>query len=505
MIDPGTVDPMSSTDEELFDGDPIPLTQTVPIPAFPVDMLPGPIAEMVHALAEATQTDPAMAATSALSALAACAGGNAEIEIRSGWREPLCLYTATVAEPGERKSAVQQAMIRPILDVERQMTETMMPARMEAEARRQIAVKAMEQELRTAAKANTDEATANAIGAAAAANIEVPPIPRLVADDVTPEAAASLLAEQKGRLAIISAEGGIFDIIAGRYNGNVPNLDLWLKGHSGDMIRVDRKGRPPEYIPRPALTLGLMIQPEVLAVIAGQRLFRGRGLLARFLYALPVSRVGQRQIGPTPLPGYVQSAYDTHIQGLATGMAGWLGDPAVLMLTPAAHDAVLAIEAAVEPTLADNGELSTLKDWGSKYVGAVTRIAGIIHLAELGAEQGPITPVDAETIHEAWKLGAYFKAAAIGAFLAMGTDHITADAVYLLKRIEKLCGNGDELSERDMHVATQSRFRKKDALMAAVERLVEHGYLVAQQTNRATGGRPASPRYKVRLYVTKGT
>src|SRR5262249_23330320 len=153
---------------------------------------------------------------------------------------------------------------------ERQMTETMMPARMEAEARRQIAVKAMEQELRTAAKANTDEATANAIGAAAAANIEVPPVPRLVADDVTPEAAASLLAEPKGRLAIISAEGGIFDIIAGRYNGNVPNLDLWLKGHSGDMIRVDRKGRAPEYVPRPAMTLGLMIQPEVLSVIAGQ-------------------------------------------------------------------------------------------------------------------------------------------------------------------------------------------------------------------------------------------
>jgi replicative DNA helicase len=46
---------------------------------------------MVRAVAEATQTDPAMAGTSALSALATCAGGHAEIEIRSGWREPLCL------------------------------------------------------------------------------------------------------------------------------------------------------------------------------------------------------------------------------------------------------------------------------------------------------------------------------------------------------------------------------------------------------------------------------
>ena len=83
--------------------------------------------------------------------------------------------------------------------------------------------------------------------------------------------------------------------------------------------------------------------------------------------------------------------------------------------------------------------------------------------------------------------------------MVMGTDYITADAVYLLRRIQKICGDGEELSERDMHVATQSRFRKKDTLMAAVERLVEHGYLIPQQINRPTGGRPASPRYKVRL------
>jgi Protein of unknown function (DUF3987) len=91
-----------------------------------------------------------------------------------------------------------------------------------------------------------------------------------------------------------SAEGGVFDIIGGRYNGNVPNLDVWLKGHSGDPIRIDRKGRPPEYIPRPALTLGLMMQPDVLKSIAAQKTFRGRGLLARFMYAMPVSKVGRR-------------------------------------------------------------------------------------------------------------------------------------------------------------------------------------------------------------------
>ena len=86
-------------------------------------------------MAEATQTDPAMAGTAALSALSACAGGHAEVEIRAGWRRT----TVQLHRDGRRirvnaKSAVQQAMIRPILDVEAEMTETVMPLRRDAQA-----------------------------------------------------------------------------------------------------------------------------------------------------------------------------------------------------------------------------------------------------------------------------------------------------------------------------------------------------------------------------------
>ena len=86
--------------------------------------------------------------------------------------------------------------------------------------------------------------------------ITVPTVPRILADDVTPEALASLMASQKGRLALISAEGGPFDGMAGRYS-KLPNLDIYLKGHAGDPVRVDRQGRKPEFIERPALTIGV--------------------------------------------------------------------------------------------------------------------------------------------------------------------------------------------------------------------------------------------------------
>ena len=201
-----------------------------------MDALPKPIADMVNGVAEATQTDPAMAATSALSALSACTGGHAVIEIRSGWREPLNLYTVTIAEPGERKCAVQEAMVRPIHDARGSLAAASADARSrpsrqagrDAQSRppgrqRNRAANATPGGRRTATRSKAQMA------ALYAESLEVPPVPRLVADDITPEkAAASLLAEQGGRLAIISAEGGIFDIIAGRYSK--VNFPTWTCG-----------------------------------------------------------------------------------------------------------------------------------------------------------------------------------------------------------------------------------------------------------------------------------
>ncbi|ORB68805.1 YfjI family protein [Mycolicibacterium tusciae] len=497
MIDADTVDPMY--EESPIDG-PLPLTAKVAVPPFPTGALPEPIAAMVRGVAEATQTDPAMAATSALSAMSACTGGHAEIEIRYGWREPLVLYTATIAASGERKSAVQSSMTRPILDVEKQLAAETAAARKEASERKEIASKAVERQRNIAARADgaeQDQAFADVIGAAMIADsIEVPPIPRLVADDITPEAAASLLAEQRGRLAIISAEGGIFDIIAGRYSRSVPNLDLWLKGHSGDPLRVDRKSRPPEYVERPALTLGLMIQPQVLSAIAANQEFRGRGLLARFLYAAPVSKVGRRKIGAAPIGPEVEERYRVTVSRLVKGMVGWAGDPLILRLTPTAQQAMSEIEAEIEPTLAGEGELAPLADWGAKFLGAIGRIAGILHLAGLGADHGPRKPVEVSTVLAAARIGAYFKASAINAFIAMGTDQTTADASYLLERIWRL--NKDAVSVRDAFTAaSRARFRTTAALKPALDRLVDHGYLVPLPEAAPTGGRPASQRFAV--------
>jgi replicative DNA helicase len=135
-----------------------------------------------------------------------------------------------------------------------------------------------------------------------------------------------------------------------------------------------------------------------------------------------------------------------------------------------------------------------LRDWGGKYVGAIARLAGILHLAEHGVS-GINEPVTAVTVRSAYKVGEYFKACAIKAFADMGTDQVTADAVYLLGRIKRL--GVDEVSERDM-IHTAKRIRTKAELKPALDLLVDHGYLIPVPQPRQTGrGRPATPRFKV--------
>ena len=71
---------------------------------------------------------------------------------------------------------------------------------------------------------------------------------------------------------------------------------VFLRGHAGDDLRVDRVNRPPEHVERPALTMAVVVQPEVIAGLASKPGFRGRGLLGRILFSLPFSLIGYREL-----------------------------------------------------------------------------------------------------------------------------------------------------------------------------------------------------------------
>jgi replicative DNA helicase len=480
---------------------PVPLGAQALLPGFPVGAFPSWLATEVREVARFTQTPSDLGASVSLAVLATAAGGRAVVEVRGSWREPVNLFTVVAMPSGTRKSAVFAELTGPLLVTEAGLVAAAGPQILEAETQRKIALRDAEKAAIQAAGLDdagaAEKATADAIAKAQLAeSITVPVMPRLVADDITPEAASSLLAEQAGRLAVLSAEGGIFATLAGRYSAGQPNFEVFLKGHSGDMLRVDRKGRAPEYIPRPALTLGLCVQPEVLRDIAALPGFRGRGLLARILYSVPADMVGHRKVGEVAIPEPVREEYAAAVQALTRSLAEWT-DPAVLTLTPGAAELLLDAERAIEPRLdRDTGDLARIADWASKQIGQVARIAGLLHLAT-HLRDGWGRQVSDDTMRAALQVGDYYIAHALAAFDHMGTDPVLDSARFLLRWIER--EQPERFTVREIfNAVSRSRFAKVGDLETPLALVEDHGYIRRQPDPERKGpGRPPSPAYLV--------
>ncbi|WP_070017785.1 DUF3987 domain-containing protein [Streptomyces nanshensis] len=485
--------------------EPIPLNVRPKLPTFPLHALPGWLADFCAGIAEETQTPTDMAGALALSVLATAAGGRSVVQVRGRWREPTNLYVVVALPPANRKSAVFAAMTGPLYEAEKAIAEEAAGLIVEADLTRKMAQEAADKAAAKAANADgpeRDNLVAEAIGLAQQAEaLTVPPHPRLTVDDATPEAISSLLAEQSGRLSVLSAEGGIFDIIAGRYSGT-PNMEVFLKGHAGDRLRIDRRTRE-EYIESPALSMGLAVQPAVLEEIGKNRGFDGRGLLARFLYALPESLVGYRKINPTPVPEQTAAAYERNVIALTLSLADRT-DPVVLTLTSEASAVLTAFEERVEPQLrVKGGRLGHVGKWAGKLIGAAARIAGLLHLAR-HLRDGYAKPVDADTMTAAVEIADYFADHALTVFDLMGADAAQARARSLL---DVLATNGWEtVTRRDLFAKlSRSEFSTIAELEPAVALLEEHGY-VRSHTPPRTGkrGRPPAPRYLVHPQVREG-
>jgi replicative DNA helicase len=474
---------------------PTPLSHSHTLPAFPVEALPAPVAAMVRATATFTATDPAMGGPVALAAIAALVGGHVEVEIRPGYREPTNVWSLVVANPAERKSSVHAALTAPVLDLERELVEAVMPAISEAQTRRDVAEKAAETARKVAGSASTDEReayTRDAIDAAANVDgIAVPAVPRLVMDDTTPEALVSALAEQDGRLAIISSEAGVFAAFAGRYNPDQP-LDPWLKSWSGDPIRVDRRGRKTEYVARPTLTLAVMVQPDVLRTAARHADFRGSGLLARFCYSMPASTLGTRDVDPAPIPEVVRNGYSRALLDMGRSVRDTEG-VRVLHLAADADAVRLDFARAIEPRLGRDGDLHHVADWAGKLAGTTARIAGLLHMA--ASPDGPT--ISRSTMAAAVTIGRYYIDHALAAFDAMGGvgDEI-ALARHLLALIRRR--QMDTFTARQVfNLAARSWLPDMDAATGALDTLQDYGWIERLEDSPRSGpGRRPSPMYQ---------
>ena len=481
---PGYIPPdaYNSTGPVVWDT-PIPFDE-YDLPTFPVDALPEVIRRYVLAVAESTQTSVDMAAVEALGVVSLCSQGKYFIRGNADWAEPLNTYTVVILPPAERKSSVLSMMIRPVEVFEKLENERRSPEIVKS----QMELSKLEKEKRSLVeRASKGKATEEDIKNKAKEIAEYEPVKplRLFVDDVTSEKLTSVLAENNGCAAVVSAEGGIFDIISGLYSRNV-NIDVFLKGHSGDTIRVDRIGRASESIIHPALTMVLAVQPEVLNGLMSNNTFRGRGLTARFLYSMPKSTVGSRSFSTEPIPEGVRVRYQDLIEAILSSD----NEQQPISLDDGAQEVLETLFNEVEGRL--KGDLAEIPDWAGKFVGSVLRISGILHVMKY-PKDSMFDSVDRETMENAVTIGRYFLEHAKAAYSLMGADAVNKNAQYLLSAIrrERL----EEFSRRDA-MRLCRRFKTAESLQPVLDRLCEYGYLAAKPLPPAHGaGRKPSEVY----------
>lgn len=489
-------------------GEPAPLSAARDLPEFPLTSLPRWLGDYVAGVADLTQTPPDLAGCLALSVLAVAAAGKIWVSPRGdGWREPTNLFTVVALPPGNRKSEVYRLLCAPILAAERAMVEEARPRIAEATVARRMAEVKAEHAERNAEKAlgYGDAEQGAALDEAKNARLDlekavIPAEPRLFSDDATVERLTSHVAEQGGRFAVLSPEGEIFGIAAGRYSGT-PNFAILKKGHAGEQIRIDRVGRPAELIDAATVTLGICTQPTVLAELGQTPQFRGEGLLGRLLYSVPKSLLGYRATESLPIPAGIDDTYQTNVKALIATL-NQLTEPVTLGFTDDGTSAVTGMLADVEPRFRPDGDLAHMTDWGGKLVGATARIAGLLHLAE-HLRDGWNQPITTDTFTKARQISDYFTDHAKAAYDLIGADPAVADARALLDWTRNT--GTVRFSARDVLPAHRHRFKKVADVDPALRVLEGHGWIRRLPEPPRTGrGRPTAPTYEVHPDVLTG-
>ena len=476
-------------------------------PAFDVG-LPGILGEMCEAVSKATETPLELGVAMALGTVATAIQGKMVVQVKQGYREPTNIFIVAALDPSNRKSAVNMTMTRPLTTWEAGQRDFLSARIQQAESEnksKEARIKTMRKKYGSAKTPDDAEKIQTDIFNLEMGMEEVPRVYRTWAQDITPEHLGVMIGVNGGRISIISAEGGIFEIIGGRYSNGVPNLDVFLQGYSGDPLRVDRGSRPSLFVESPALSMVLSPQPEVLRSIGEKKSFRGRGLLARFWYFIPVSNLGYRTLETEPIPEAVSNRWEGLIQGLLdikqqVDDRGQV-EPYVMKLDRAAYSEWFEFAHMVEIEMREGGRFEHITDWAGKLPGTAARVAGVLHCVKY-PQQPWGTHIDVETMSQALDLAAVASSHAEIAFNLMGADVAIEGARKVWRWVKG--GRLESFTKRDSFQALRGTFPRVTDLEPPLDVLDERNYIAgATVKGGPQGGRP-SIIYSVNPEIIKG-
>lgn len=459
-------------------------------PDIPAEILPGVFGAHAAAVAESTQTPSAISTLFTISILGTVLQGRFEVApFGDDYREPLAIWAAICYPVGGRKTAVFNAGVAPVLRWEKLAGDRARPEIYRRFAAREVAMKRIERLKQDAAReddAARRELIQNEIKRERENMPEELKPPRCFTGNATPERTEGLLAEQGGKIGILSDESDTFLNLSGGLRGGVASLDVVLKGHAGSAIRVDRQGRE-AHLDRPALSMGLIVQPESFAELAAGRRLRATGVLARYLYGVPKSNIGMRDVRKrTPVPQEIVDGYEDALISLLDGYEERGREPRILPFTAEALKPWLDFAEGVEKHQGEGGRFEAISDWTSKLPGHAARLAALFQIARDGLDT---REVGRAAVDRALDLCRLLIPHAEAAFGMLGADDTDADALAVLRWIR--ASARQDFTRREAQRAMHGRFTKVERLERALS-VLRNLYIISSEKKAATGGRASA-------------
>ena len=454
------------------------LFDSVKVEHIKAELLPSWLGEFAGAISRSKQTPEGLAVMFGLSIVAASVQKKFVVAPYGDdeYTEQLSLWTVTVLKSGERKSAVLNPMRNPLVVWEKEQAELLRTQIHDTETAINIAQKRIDKLQKDAGNEADAVARQGIVDQIADIRARMPvqvKAPVLWTADVTPEALQDLLAEHDEKMALLSDEGNIFEIMAGLYNEGKLNIDIFLQAYSGCPTKIMRKTRKVD-LDKPALTFGLAVQPVVIESFdkGSKKGFKGKGALGRFLFCLPESMLGKRTVGDrTIVSADIKSRYESGIRQLLSVPklfnAAGKEAPRMLVLDRDALGVWEQFDARVERMLGPGGELESMDDWGGKLPGSALRIAGILHLVEHGPEN---LTIGVDTLNMSIALCNLLISHSKAAYGMIGADEEVSDAKKIFLWMQR---NGFEVfTKTDCSRAFKTMTGIDDALKALEERNV---------------------------------
>lgn len=475
--------------------EPIPFDNDDKLPEFPVEAILDDVCrEMVIEVSNVMQIDPGFPATMLLGALSTTAQRKYEIDLITHC-EHSNLYSAGILDSGERKTPTVNIMLRPLYDYEILKQEEVKESIYNEKTQRTVKENRIKYLQSNAAKSKDKAKARDAMREAEELSNELminpePALPLYTCNDVTTEKLAVLMAENNEQMSVLSAEGGIFDILAGRYSEGQGNIDLYLQAYSHEPVSIHRIGRESIVLRNPCLTICLGIQPAVIEEIGRHKRFRGRGLLARFLYAKCKPRAGNRPRMEKRADDEIINRYNKHITDL---MGIQFTETVIVSLSQEAQAVWNEFYNDIDREMAPGGKLYHLKDWGNKLPGTVARIAGQFHFSKYGSDIGD-HPISTDIIGAACAIGIYFMEHAIAIFRIMNEPENIKIAKTILEYIKR--EKPESLKGRD--VMRHTNLQTMGEVQQGLNLLCERAFICPKTKEKYRGfGRPEATFYEV--------